>query len=168
MGIGTGTCSVYVFCSTGVYHAQHTQCILPCLVPLLPRNDPLIHCIRAYVKYRVMSSLHATSDHRLATLKLFISKYEAACKVCLLLHVLLLFLMTLQRVSNAYGKSFDFYKQHMCAHVVDDIRSTGTLNNKTTRVGEAFQQEVKAAYETTNYKANVDHQVSPRSAQSVC
>lgn len=48
----------------------------------------------------------------------------------------------------------------MCAHVIDDIHSTGTLNHKTTRVGEAFQQEVKEAYFTTNYKATVDHQAS--------
>ena len=55
--------------------------------------------------------------------------------------------MTFQRVHTVYGKNFAFYKQHMCSHVVGDIQATGTLNHKTTRIGEAFIQEIKEDYD---------------------
>ncbi|KZV80209.1 hypothetical protein EXIGLDRAFT_817146, partial [Exidia glandulosa HHB12029] len=64
-----------------------------------------------------------------------------------------------QRVTTTYGKNFNFYKQHMCAHVVDEVQATGTLNHKTTKIGEAIMQELKEDYGATNFKSTVDHQV---------
>ena len=64
----------------------------------------------------------------------------------------------LQKVTNEYGKKFDFYKQHWVTHVIEDIREKGATDNYVARPGEAFHQEVQDAYEQTNGK-NVDPQV---------
>ncbi|KZV95472.1 hypothetical protein EXIGLDRAFT_820424 [Exidia glandulosa HHB12029] len=130
----------------GNWHRNLLARTLPCLVQLLPHNDCLIPCIRAYQKYCIMKGLHSASDSRLQALQSFVAKYEATCT----------------RVSAVYGKNFNFYKQHMCAHVVPEIRATGTLNHKTTRIGEAFMQEIKQSYEATNFKSTVDHQIGER------
>lgn len=123
------------------------KCILPCIVQHLPRNDPLIHCIRAYIKYRMMVGLQCLTETRLATTQQFIANYERRCEA----------------VTKKYGKKFNFLKQHLTAHVVDDIRQTGSLSNKTTRINEAYQQEARAQYETTNFK-NAEQQMSQKDA----
>ncbi|KAJ7264829.1 hypothetical protein C8J57DRAFT_1436238 [Mycena rebaudengoi] len=58
----------------------------------------------------------------------------------------------LKRVSEEYGKDFDFFKQHACSHVVKDIHDKGTTNHGSTRPGEGFQQEAAEAYQQTNCK----------------
>ncbi|KAJ7690523.1 hypothetical protein B0H17DRAFT_838166, partial [Mycena rosella] len=64
------------------------------------------------------------------------------------------------RVSEEHGKNFDFPKQHATAHVIDDLREKGTTNHHhTTRLGEGFHQEVKAAYAQTDGK-NEDSQLA--------
>ena len=60
----------------------HIQCILPCIVQLLPRNSPLIHCIRAYQSYRIMIGLRCMTDRRLKYLEGLIKDYERYCSVC--------------------------------------------------------------------------------------
>ncbi|KAJ7711019.1 hypothetical protein B0H14DRAFT_2645981 [Mycena olivaceomarginata] len=65
----------------------------------------------------------------------------------------------MQRVAEAYGKDFDFFKQHASSHVVRDIRAKGTTNHGSTRPGEGFQQEAQEAYSHTNGK-DAAHQMS--------
>ncbi|KAJ7746517.1 hypothetical protein B0H14DRAFT_2406480 [Mycena olivaceomarginata] len=64
-----------------------------------------------------------------------------------------------KRVADDYGKDFDFFKQHALSHLVSDIRKKGTTNHGSTRPGEGFQQEARAAYARTNGK-NAAHQMS--------
>ncbi|KAJ7768112.1 hypothetical protein DFH07DRAFT_1008731 [Mycena maculata] len=119
------------------------KCILPCIVQLLPKKSNLVHCIRAYSQYRLMIGLHCTTEERIGRLNGYIKKYERFC----------------QKVTKEHGKSFDFPKQHACAHVMDDLRDKGTTNHHTTRLGEGFHQEVKEAYSHTNGK-NEDPQLA--------
>ncbi|KAJ7646328.1 hypothetical protein DFH06DRAFT_997719, partial [Mycena polygramma] len=70
-----------------------------------------------------------------------------------------------QRVQIEHGKDFKFYKQHQCAHVFDDITDKGVPTGYSTRPGEGFHQEVKEAFEQTNFK-NTDPQVG--SAAILC
>ncbi|KAJ6530201.1 hypothetical protein B0H19DRAFT_1082599 [Mycena capillaripes] len=65
------------------------------------------------------------------------------------------------RVSEVYGKDFDFFKQHALNHVVRDIRDKGTTNHASSRPGEGFQQEARNAYARTNGK-NAAHQAIAR------
>ena len=58
------------------------QCILPCIVQLLPRNSSLIHCIRACQCYRIVIGLRCMTDRRFKHLKELIKKYETYCSVC--------------------------------------------------------------------------------------
>ena len=58
------------------------QCILPCIMQLLPRNSPLVHCIRAYQCYRIMIGLRCMTDRRLKYLEGLIKDYERYCSVC--------------------------------------------------------------------------------------
>ena len=46
-------------------------------------------------------------------------------------------------------------------HAVSDIQAKGTLDNMSTRPGEAFFQEAKQDYKRTNGKA-MEHQVRPQ------
>jgi len=52
------------------------QCVLPCIVQLLPSNDSLVHCIRAYERYRMMVGMHCMPESRLQRLDVFIENYE--------------------------------------------------------------------------------------------
>ncbi|KAJ7464184.1 hypothetical protein FB451DRAFT_1352911 [Mycena latifolia] len=117
--------------------------VLPCIVQLFPRNDPLIHCIRAYERLRIMTGMHCMPTRRLERLEQFIKDYEHWCS----------------RVSEKYGKDFDFFKQHATSHIVRDIRDKGTTNHGSTRPGEGFQQEAAEAYSQTNFK-NVASQMN--------
>ncbi|KAF8576359.1 hypothetical protein K439DRAFT_1288195, partial [Ramaria rubella] len=56
------------------------------------------------------------------------------------------------KLSDLYGKDFNFPKQHAPAHLGYDIVNKGATNNYGTRVGEGFQQEVQQAYIQTNGK----------------
>ncbi|KAJ7092944.1 hypothetical protein B0H15DRAFT_938487 [Mycena belliarum] len=112
------------------------KCVLPCIVQLFPPEDPLVHCIRAYQQYRIMVGMHCMPERRLERLDVFIQNYEHWCSM----------------VSDVYGKSFDFFKQHATSHVVADIRAKGTTNHGSTRPGEGFQQEAHEAYLKTNGK----------------
>ncbi|KAJ7581540.1 hypothetical protein C8J56DRAFT_1057519 [Mycena floridula] len=79
------------------------KCCLPCLVQILLKNSPLIHCIRAFQRYRMVVGLHCHSDKRLELLKNdIIPAYEKCCET----------------VSRRYGKNFDFFKQHLTLHVM--------------------------------------------------
>ncbi|KAF8214604.1 hypothetical protein K438DRAFT_1562992 [Mycena galopus ATCC 62051] len=110
--------------------------VLPCIVQLLPRNSELVHCVRAYQQVRIMTGMHCMPSSRLERLGVFIQEYEKWCS----------------RVSQKYGKDFDFFKQHATSHIIEDIRSKGTTNHGSTRPGEGFQQEAAEAYSQTNFK----------------
>ncbi|KAF8994667.1 hypothetical protein BDQ17DRAFT_1392381 [Cyathus striatus] len=119
------------------------KCILPCIVQLLPRNSPLIHCIRAYQQYRVMIGLRCMTDQHLGHLKEIIKDYENYCN----------------EISSLYEKNFNFPKQHYVSHIISDIRQKGTTDNMSTRPGEGFQQEASQAYRQTNRK-KIDKQMT--------
>ncbi|KII90328.1 hypothetical protein PLICRDRAFT_107314, partial [Plicaturopsis crispa FD-325 SS-3] len=121
--------------------------ILPCLVQILPRNSPLIHCIRAYARYRMMVGLHCMSESRLKRLEKYLAAYEYWST----------------KVAHLYEKNFDFFKQHASSHGPRDIRARGTTDNFSTRPGEGVQQEVREAYEETNGK-NAESQMTRRDA----
>ena len=54
------------------------QCILPCIVQLLPKNSIFIKCIRAYQRYRLMIGLNCMSERRLQRLSEIIESYKDA------------------------------------------------------------------------------------------
>ncbi|KAJ7076600.1 hypothetical protein C8R43DRAFT_1177915 [Mycena crocata] len=110
--------------------------VLPCIVQIFPHNDPLVHCIRACQRLRIMTGMHCMPSQRLERLQQFIKDYEYWCS----------------QVTVKYGKEFDFFKQHATSHIVDDIRNKGTTNHGSTRPGEGFQQEAAEAYNQTNFK----------------
>ncbi|KAJ6577876.1 hypothetical protein B0H19DRAFT_985472 [Mycena capillaripes] len=118
-------------------------CILPCIVQLMPANDPLVHCIRGYQRCRRMAGMRCMPVSRLQRTNAFIGDYDSWA----------------DRVSDVYGKDFDFFKQHALYHLVQDIQDKGTTDHGSTRPGEGFQQEAHAAYSRTNGK-NVVHQMS--------
>ncbi|KAF9034770.1 hypothetical protein BJ165DRAFT_1604623 [Panaeolus papilionaceus] len=118
------------------------KCILPCIVDFLPKNSVLVHCIRAYLRFRILVSLKCMTTSRLDQLKKAISVYEQHCK----------------GVTREYGKNFNFLKQHAISHVIQDIQEKGTVDNFSTRTGEGFQQEASQAYKQTNMK-NAEHQM---------
>ncbi|KAJ7033038.1 hypothetical protein C8F04DRAFT_1396277 [Mycena alexandri] len=112
------------------------KCVLPCIVQLMPLNDPLVHCIRSYQRYRLMSGMHCMPMRRLDRLKELIKDYEHWCS----------------RMSEKYGKDFGFFKQHATSHIIADICTKGTSNHGSTRPGEGFQQEAAQAYNRTNFE----------------
>ncbi|KAI0313191.1 hypothetical protein OF83DRAFT_1065930, partial [Amylostereum chailletii] len=122
-------------------------CVIPCAVNLLPRNSPLVLCIRAYARFRMMVGLHCMTSSRLARLKAYMAEYEKWST----------------EVGKTYGKEFDFFKQHASSHAPGDVWTKGTTNNFTTRPGEGFQQEAAESYEMTNHK-NVEVQMNRRDA----
>ena len=127
----------------------------------LPRNSALIHCIRAYVAYRILVGLTCMTETRLQYLRSALKDYQKYCAVsCLSYYSSLRFMIkSFQEVEQQYGKNFDFLKQHASSHVSQDIREKGTTDNFSTRIGEGFQQEAAQAFEQTNMK-NAEHQVS--------
>ena len=58
------------------------QCILPCIVQLLPKNSIFIKCIQAYQRYRLMIGLNCMSERRLQRLSEIIESYKDAFLVC--------------------------------------------------------------------------------------
>ncbi|KII82987.1 hypothetical protein PLICRDRAFT_58595 [Plicaturopsis crispa FD-325 SS-3] len=127
----------------GQYHLDTLRCILPCIVQLLPRNDPLVHCLRAYIRFRVMISLRCISEAQIERLKGYIKDYEEACNA----------------YSRAYGKDFKFPKQHHTPHVLEDLVEKGATYNYSARPGEGFHQEARDDYDHTNNK-NGDPQMT--------
>ncbi|KAG1844256.1 hypothetical protein C8R48DRAFT_780313 [Suillus tomentosus] len=112
------------------------RCLLPCIVQLLPRDSALVKCLCAYARYRMMIQMHCMTEDRIQRLRSYIKTYMNSCV----------------RVSAEHGKNFDFLKQHLVTHAIQDIEQKGTLDNYDTRVGEGFHQEVQEAYAQTNCK----------------
>ncbi|KAJ7745564.1 hypothetical protein DFH07DRAFT_748846 [Mycena maculata] len=116
------------------------KCALPCLVQILPAKSCLIKLVRVMQRVRIMLGLKVTTTSRMEILRKWITEYE-------------------KDVSEEYGKSLDFLKQHFLSHAIQNFRGKGTSRNMNTRVGEGFQQEVAAQYKKTNGK-NAEHQIS--------
>ncbi|KII85171.1 hypothetical protein PLICRDRAFT_57110 [Plicaturopsis crispa FD-325 SS-3] len=127
----------------GQVHLDTLRCLLPCIVQLLPRNSPLVHCIRAYAQFRIMISLRCITEAQIERLRGYIADYEKWCK----------------EVTKTTHKSFKFPKQHHTPHVLEDLVEKGATYNYSARPGEGFHQESHDAYEQTNGK-NVDPQVT--------
>ncbi|KAA1474760.1 hypothetical protein DENSPDRAFT_906474 [Dentipellis sp. KUC8613] len=135
-GLSHFSCVTDIEYTDGNKHFDILRCILPCIVGILPRASPLIHCIRAYSRFRMYASLKCMSEGRLILLKRSMVLYGSLC----------------QKVGNEYGKDWDFPKQHAATHLPSDIRNKGATINYSTRPGEGFQREMKEAYRTTNFK----------------
>ncbi|KAJ7769544.1 hypothetical protein B0H14DRAFT_3116658 [Mycena olivaceomarginata] len=112
------------------------KCVLPCIVQLFPPDNVLVHCIRAFQRYRLMVGMYCMPERRLKRLDTMIEDYEYWSS----------------GVADVYGKNFDFFKQHAVSHVVSGIWDKGTTNHGSTRPGEGFQQEAREAYKQTNCK----------------
>ncbi|KAJ6550186.1 hypothetical protein B0H19DRAFT_1298710 [Mycena capillaripes] len=121
------------------------KCILPCIVQILPSDSALVHCIRFYQLYRFLIGLECITEDMIARLRKYMAKYEKYCKL----------------VKDQYGKDFGYYKHHACTHVIPDIQDKGPPAGYSTRPGEGFHQEVKEAFNQTNFK-NTDPQVLAR------
>ncbi|VDC05924.1 unnamed protein product [Peniophora sp. CBMAI 1063] len=122
--------------------------ILPCLANLRPRDDALVHDIRAYQRVRMTLALRLQSTRRREALTRFIRKYEETSKA----------------LSAAYDdddlhKEFDFLKQHLTAHAPGDIADFGAPHNYTTRPREGLHQIFAAYYARTNYR-DVESQIN--------
>ncbi|KAF8584946.1 hypothetical protein K439DRAFT_1646749 [Ramaria rubella] len=112
------------------------KCILPCIVQLLPTSSPFVHCIRAYAHFWMLAGLHAITELQIQRIKGYLESYGYWC----------------EKLSDLYGKDFNFPKQHAPTHLGYDIVNKGATNNYSTCVGEGFQQEVQQAYIQTNGK----------------
>jgi hypothetical protein len=55
---------------------ENRQCVLSCLVQLLGKNDPLVHCVRAYQQYRLAIGLNCATGDRLERVQEFILQYN--------------------------------------------------------------------------------------------
>ncbi|KAG6847873.1 hypothetical protein H0H93_005308 [Arthromyces matolae] len=119
------------------------KCVLPCIVQLLPRGSALVHCIRAYAKYRMLVGMHCMPESRRQHLIRSVSIYEKST----------------EKVNQDHDKNFAFPKNHATGHVGDEILNKGTTDNMTTRTGEGFQQEAAEAYAQTN-KKQAEHQMA--------
>ncbi|KAJ6470380.1 hypothetical protein C8R45DRAFT_1165958 [Mycena sanguinolenta] len=94
--------------------------------------------------YRFLIGLECITEQQTTRLRKYMARYEKYCK---------------QRVSAEYGKDFAYYKQHACTHVIPDIHDKGPPVGYSTRPGEGFHQEVKEAFNQTNFK-NTDPQLA--------
>ena len=65
------------FCSSDVPN----QCILPCVVDLVPKNSSLVQCIRAYIRYRILVGLHCMRDGQIKHVEMAILIYQKCCAV---------------------------------------------------------------------------------------
>ncbi|KAJ7347921.1 hypothetical protein DFH08DRAFT_808700 [Mycena albidolilacea] len=106
-------------------------------------DSALIHCIQFYQLYRFLIGLECITEDMIARLRKYMAKYEKYCKL----------------VKDQYGKDFRYYKQHACTHVIPDIEDKGPPAGYSTRPGEGFHQEVKEAFNQTNFK-NTDPQLA--------
>ncbi|KAJ7692037.1 hypothetical protein B0H14DRAFT_2651828, partial [Mycena olivaceomarginata] len=69
-----GNCCIYWRLSDGT-----VQCILPCVVQLLPRNSPLVHAIRAHLLTRMFMGLHCISDDQIKRKDKYQEEYGNFC-----------------------------------------------------------------------------------------
>ncbi|KAJ7897792.1 hypothetical protein B0H13DRAFT_2664685 [Mycena leptocephala] len=97
------------------------------ILKLLPSNSSLVHCIRSYQLYRFSIGLDCISEVQISRLQKYTATYERDCK----------------HIQNDHNKDFAFYKQHACAHAIDDIHDKGVPAGYSTRPGEGFHQELK-------------------------
>jgi hypothetical protein len=51
------------------------------MVQLMPKDSALVHCIRAYARYRMMIGLHCMTEERIERLKRYIVDYKKYCLV---------------------------------------------------------------------------------------
>ncbi|KAJ7639763.1 hypothetical protein DFH06DRAFT_1271790 [Mycena polygramma] len=116
------------------------KCILPCVVQLLPKDSPFIHAIRAHLLTRMMMGLHCISEDQIKRKDTYQQEYGKQCI----------------KLSEKYGKSFDFPKQHSLYHSTPDIRDKGPHSVYCTRVNEGFHQETREIYARLNKRNMTD------------
>ncbi|KAJ7876754.1 hypothetical protein B0H14DRAFT_3436501 [Mycena olivaceomarginata] len=129
----------------GQTHFDIFKCIIFVLAELLPRKSPLLLCLRTLLQIRMLAGLRVLTESRIELLKRLLRRYEACCK----------------KVTDVYGKTFAWPKQHFLVHMIPDILAKGVLRNATTRTGEGMHQEVAQHYMHTNFR-DVDPQVAHR------
>ena len=57
------------------------QCLVYCVADLLPSASSLVHCLRAFVKYRILLGMTTLTESRKAVLREVIADYDKACTV---------------------------------------------------------------------------------------
>lgn len=65
------------------------QCILPCIAQTIKKGSPLVECIRAYSRYRMMVDIHCHSERRLGRLREYKVQYMDAAQVSFVLSLTL-------------------------------------------------------------------------------
>ncbi|KIJ28811.1 hypothetical protein M422DRAFT_269862 [Sphaerobolus stellatus SS14] len=103
---------------------------------ILPRNSAVIQAIRFCGIIRAIASLNPISEEHIEYLEMCLPKYEKVCS----------------HLSADLDKNYNYPKHHNLLHLPEDLRAKGSTVNYTTRPGEGFQQEVKQAYDQTNFK----------------
>ena len=63
------------------------QCLVYCIVALLPPDSSLVHCLWAFVKFRILVGMTTLTESRKEILTAVIAEYDKACSVGELLHV---------------------------------------------------------------------------------
>ncbi|KAJ7823350.1 hypothetical protein B0H14DRAFT_3730382 [Mycena olivaceomarginata] len=127
----------------------------------LKQKGPFAENMRRFPRWPNLKHFNQVTTVHFADGPKFLRHFEVWCTVFMHTNVAELWLLTreFKRVADDYGKDFDFFKQHALSHLVSDIRKKGTTNHGSTRPGEGFQQEARAAYARTNGK-NAAHQMS--------
>jgi len=64
---------------------NHCQCILFTVIEILPPGASLIHCIRAYTRYRMLVGLGCVSTSQHVALSEAAAEYQRQCSVSRLL-----------------------------------------------------------------------------------
>ncbi|KAK6971572.1 hypothetical protein R3P38DRAFT_3413228 [Favolaschia claudopus] len=114
------------------------KCILPCIVQLLPKGSPWVHAIRAHIRYRMMLDLNCITDEQIERKEKYQTEYGKWC----------------MKITEKYGYSFDFPKQHQCRHTSEAIRDKGVPKVYCTRVNEGYHQETREAVALGNHRNN--------------
>ncbi|KIJ49008.1 hypothetical protein M422DRAFT_246784, partial [Sphaerobolus stellatus SS14] len=112
------------------------KCILHCIVDILPRNSAVIQAIRFCGIIRAIASLNPINEEHIEYLEKCLPKYEKVCS----------------HLSADLDKNYNYPKHHNLLHLPEDLHAKGSTVSYTTRPREGFQQEVKQAYDQTNFK----------------
>ncbi|KAJ7060849.1 hypothetical protein C8F01DRAFT_1369721 [Mycena amicta] len=119
----------------GLKHFEN--CILPCIVQLLPTNSPWIHLIRAHLRYRMIMGLHCITNEQIVRKEKYAAEYEKWCK----------------RIAQKHPEyHWNFPTQHDVYHSSDNIRMKGAPTVYCTR--ESSHQENCDSAQHVNHRNN--------------
>ncbi|OCH90273.1 hypothetical protein OBBRIDRAFT_703411, partial [Obba rivulosa] len=127
-----------------------TQDIALAYAEKFPRLYELLKCIRAYINMKRYAALEVHTTETLDALEATINKYA---------HMIQQYQAFAENANDDIPfKSWNFPKQHLIHHLVDDIKAKGVTHNSNTKPGEEGNSRLKKIYRTTNFK-NTDEQI---------